>query len=70
LVHIEYAAETPDVEYEKLLDKAFAARGRGGSKRGDYAAAIANSPVRIEHTYHTPSNTTTDGAARHSGDLD
>jgi len=54
LVHVEYSTETPDIDMEKNLDKAFAKKGRGNSKRGDFAAGLAAAATKVDEVYRTP----------------
>ena len=56
LIKVEYARETPDVDYEKHLDTGFVPKTdrKVTTKKGDAAAGLAASSHRIEKVYRTP----------------
>ena len=57
LIKVEYARETPEVDYEKRLADGFVPKMDArpvSSKRGDAAAGLAAAAHRVEGTYRTP----------------
>lgn len=62
LVKTHYEAQAPSVELDANVARAFTPKTAGNgepsdSHRGDMAAGVAQGEVKIEHIYHTPSET-------------
>jgi xanthine dehydrogenase YagR molybdenum-binding subunit len=58
MIQVEYAAQTPDADFEKALDQGFVpntAIRPGRSQRGDIKAALDTAAVKVEQVYRTPS---------------
>jgi xanthine dehydrogenase YagR molybdenum-binding subunit len=63
-VRVNYAKDKPNVETElraeddpEVVVTTFGPRGRLQSQRGDANAAFASAPVKLDHTYVTPTET-------------
>ena len=55
LVKVEYAPDKPEILMDNRMDQAFLSKGRGNSKRGDFAAAIASASVQPFETVFSAS---------------